>query len=154
MKTKMLFAALTAMTLIACGKIEPETPVVPQESDYQGTVTVIYEGAPFDNENIEVNFTPAEDGKTATITIYQIRFVPRMPVTVDVTIPNVELQSTTEKVLLSCERTIPLAMGGEFPRYTVTNLQGEIVNNELNFSLNFGDSPTSFKGEVKRAAAN
>ena len=145
----MIFAALVAMTLIGCGKAEPETPIVPQESDYKGTVTVMYQGAPFDNENIQVNFTPSEDGKTASIIIYQIRFVPQMPVTIDVTIPNVAVQSTTEKILLSCERTIPLAMGGEYPRYTVTDLKGEIVGQEMSFSLNFGDSPTSFQGQAQ-----
>ena len=145
----MIFAALVAMTLIGCGKAEPETPIVPQESYYKGTVTVMYQGAPFDNENIQVNFTPSEDGKTASIIIYQIRFVPQMPVTIDVTIPNVAVQSTTEKILLSCERTIPLAMGGEYPRYTVTDLKGEIVGQEMSFSLNFGDSPTSFQGQAQ-----
>ena len=145
----MIFAALVAMTLIGCGKAEPETPIVPEMSDYKGTVTVMYKGEPFDNENIQVNFTPSEDGKTASIVIYQIRFVPQMPVTIDVTIPNVAVQSTTEKILLSCERTIPLAMGGEYPRYTVTDLKGEIVGKEMSFSLNFGDSPTSFQGQAQ-----
>lgn len=145
----MFFAALAALTLIGCGKVEPETPIVPEMSDYKGTVTVQYQGEPFNNENIQVNFTPAEDGKTASIVIYQIRFVPQMPVTIDVTIPNIAVQSTTEKILLSCEKTIPLAMGGEYPRYTVTNLEGEIVGKELVFSLNFGDSPTSFRGQLQ-----
>ncbi len=145
----MIFAALVAMTLIGCGKAEPETPIVPQESDYKGTVTVMYQGAPFDNENIQVSFIPSEDGKSASIIIYQIRFVPQMPVTIDVTIPNVAVQSTTEKILLSCEKTIPLAMGGEFPRYTVTGLKGEIVGQEMSFSLNFGDAPTSFRGQAQ-----
>lgn len=145
----MIFAALVAMTLIGCGKAEPETPIVPEKSDYKGTVTVMYKGEPFDNENIQVNFNPAEDGKSASITIYKIRFVPQMPVTIDVTIPNVAVQSTTEKILLSCERTIPLAMGGEYPRYTVTDLKGEIVGKEMSFSLNFGDSPTSFQGQAQ-----
>lgn len=145
----MIFAALVAMTLIGCGKAEPETPIVPEKSDYKGTVTVMYKGEPFDNENIQVNFTPSEDGKTASIIIYKIRFVPQMPVTIDVTIPNVAVQSTTEKILLSCERTIPLAMGGEYPRYTVTDLKGEIVGKEMSFSLNFGDSPTSFQGQAQ-----
>lgn len=145
----MIFAALVAMTLIGCGKAEPDTPIVPEMSDYKGTVTVMYKGEPFDNENIQVNFTPSEDGKTASIVIYQIRFVPQMPVTIDVTIPNVAVQSTTEKILLSCERTIPLAMGGEYPRYTVTDLKGEIVGKEMSFSLNFGDSPTSFQGQAQ-----
>lgn len=149
MKTIRLFAALLGMLLISCGKETPVTPLVPEESDYVGTVTVIYQEAPFDNENISVNFTPSEDGQTGSITLHQIRFVPQMPVTIDVTIPDIQLESTPEKILLSCERTIPLAMGGEYPRYTVTGLQGEIVGNELTFSLHFGDYPTSFKGQSK-----
>ena len=150
MKAIRLFAALLGMLLVSCGKETPEKPLVPEESDYVGTVTVIYQEAPFDNENISVNFTPSEDGQAASITLRQIRFVPQMPVTIDVTIPDISLQSTTGKIILSCERTIPLAMGGEYPRYTVTGLQGEIVGKELAFSLRFGDYPTSFKGQCKQ----
>ena len=146
MKVKLLLAAILAVSLFGCAKEKPEEPLVPVETDYIGTVSVIYNGEPFDNENISVNFTPAEDGKTASITLHQIRFVPQMPVTIDVTIPGIELQSTVGKITLSCERTIPLAMGGEYPRYTVTDLKGEIVGDGLDFSLNFGDYPTSFKG--------
>ncbi len=149
MKTLHYFATLLAAVLVSCGKENPETPLVPKTSDYSGTVTVIYQGAPFDNENINVNFTPSEDGQSASITLNQIRFVPQMPVTIDVTIPGITVQSTSEKIILSCERTIPLALGGEYPRYTVTDLKGEIAGNELTFSLNFGDYPTSFKGSVK-----
>jgi hypothetical protein len=150
MKTFRLLAALLGLLLVGCGKETPETPLVPEESDYVGTVTVIYQEAPFNNENISVNFTPSEGGETASITLHQIRFVPQMPVTIDVTIPDISLQSTTEKIILSCERTIPWAMGGEYPRYTVTSLQGEIVGEELTFSLLFGDYPTSFKGLLKQ----
>ena len=149
MKTIRLLAALLGVLLVGCGKETPETPLVPEVSDFVGTVTVIYQDAPFDNENISVNFTPSEDGQTASITLNQIRFVPQMPVTIDVTIPGINLQSTTEKVILSCESAIPWAMGGEYPRYTVTGLQGEIVGQELTFSLLFGDYPTSFKGRCK-----
>lgn len=150
MKATRLFAALLGVLLVSCGKETPAMPLVPEESDYVGTVTVIYQETPFDNENISVNFTPAEDGQTGSITLHQIRFVPQMPVTIDVTIPDIRLQSTPEKILLSCERTIPLAMGGEYPRYTVTGLQGEIAGQELTFSLNFGDYPTSFKGQCRQ----
>ena len=151
MKAKHLLFAFVAMSLIGCGKETPEMPLVPEESDYVGTVTVVYNEAPFDNEGIRVSFTPSEDGQTASITLHQIRFVPQMPVTIDVTIPDIALQSSTEKIVLSCERCIPLAMGGEYPRYTVTDLRGEIVGDELTFSLNFGDYPTSFKGRIEKA---
>lgn len=150
MKTKLLSAAFICLFLGSCVNEKPETPIVPEVSDYTGTVTVIYQDAPFDNENINVNFTPSEDGQSASITIYQIRFVPQMPVTVDVTVPGITLQNSSEKITLSCERVIPLAMGGEFPRYTVTGLTGEIAGNELTFSLNFGDYPTSFRGTLNQ----
>ena len=148
MKTKLLFAATLAALLVSCTKETPETPLVPQESDYIGTVTVIYQNAPFDNENIKVNFTPADDGQTASVTLHQIRFVPQMPVTIDVTVPGINLQSTPDKIILTCEKTVPLAMGGEYVKYTVTGFQGEIVGNRLTFSLNFGDYPTSFTGQA------
>lgn len=132
---------------MACNK--QEEPIVPKNSDFLGTVTVIYNDEPFDNENIEVNFLPSEDGKKADITINKIKFVPQMPVTIDVTIPNINVTSTTELINLECAEVIPLAMGGEYPRYTVTNLKGTIIGNEIVFSLNFGSYPTSYRGTLK-----
>ena len=149
MKLNRMILAFAALALLACNKEEKNETPVAEAGDYKGVVTVEASSGTFDNEDIEVNFTPSEDGKTASIIIYKIRFVPQMPVTIDVTIPNVAVQSTTEKILLSCERTIPLAMGGEYPRYTVTDLKGEIVGQEMSFSLNFGDSPTSFQGQAQ-----
>lgn len=146
---KKLLYALLALSLVACTKVEPEKLPEPEAADYNGTVTVIFQEAPFDNEGIDVNFKPSVDGKTAEITIYKIRFVPQMPVTIDVTIPGITLQSTSEGIILSCEEVIPLAMGGEYPRYTVTDLKGKVAGKELTFSLNFGDYPTSFKGQVR-----
>lgn len=79
MKTKLLFAAALAMIIAGCGKEEPELPIVPEESDYIGTVTVIYQGAPFDNENIKVNFSPSEDVQTALNGPYRWQWVVNIP---------------------------------------------------------------------------
>ena len=147
MKIRHLLPAFVAVILLAaCGKTDSKEEIIPQTADYTGTVTVLDQGSPFDNENIEVNFTPSEDGTTASITIYKIRFVPQMPVTIDVTIPNVRLNVTEDAILLQCDRAVPLAMGGEYPRYTVTALSGSLKGDALEFSLNFGDYPTSFRG--------
>lgn len=147
MKLKNLIIFASALTLMACNRA-PQ-PLVPEDSNYLGTVTVIYQEAPFDNENIEVNFIPSEDGKTADIVINKIKFVPQMPVTIDVTIPKINVTSTPEQINLECAQVIPLAMGGEYPRYTVTDLKGIIKGNEISFSLNFGSYPTSYKGTLK-----
>ena len=112
MQIKHILLAAAAVAAFACQKPAAEEPVTPEEASYVGTVTVISNDTPFDNENIEVAFVPAEDGKTASITIYQIRFVPKMPVTLDVTIPDVEVTPGAQEISLACDNVVPLAMGG------------------------------------------
>ena len=146
MKLNRMILAFAALALLACNKEEKNETPVAEAGDYKGVVTVEASSGTFDNEDIEVNFTPSEDGATASITINKIRFVPQMPVTIDVTIPNVGLTSTKNGFQLACDNVIPLAAGGEYPRYTVTNLTGSLKNDELTFSLNFGNTPTSFRG--------
>ena len=148
MRTRLLFTAIMALSLISCAKIVPNITPGNEESDYTGTVTVIYKGEPFDNENIKLTFTPDAEAGTASIKLHHIRFVPQMPVTIDVTVPGINIDNSTGKTMLSCEKCIPLALGGEFPKYTVTEFKGEIVGDELTFSLNFGEYPTSFKGTI------
>ena len=146
MKLNRMILAFAALALLACNKEEKEELPVAVAADYKGVATVEASSGTFDTEDIEVNFTPSEDGATASITINKIRFVPQMPVTIDVTIPNVGLTSTKNGFQLACDNVIPLAMGGEYERYTVTNLTGTLKDDELAFSLNFGSTPTSFKG--------
>lgn len=154
MKIRNLYLALpVAILLTCCTKADPKEEIIPQTADYVGTVTVLYQGSPFENENIEVNFTPNEDGSSASITIHKIRFVPQMPVTIDVTIPNVNLSVAQDAIILQCDNVVPLAMGGEYPRYTVTALSGSLKGDELEFSLNFGDYPTSFQGVQTKGTA-
>ena len=141
--------ALVASLFLACKGNEEEQPITPTQADYVGTVSVTYQGEPFDNEGIEVNFNPSDDGKTASIIIYKIKFVPQMPVTIDVTIPDINVSVAGNVMNLSKDTVIPLAMGGEYPRYTVTGLNGKIEGEELVFSLKFGDYPTSFSGKRK-----
>ena len=151
MQFKHMLMALAALAAIGCNKNNPEETVGLKEGSYVGTVTVnSTSGEVFDNENIEVTFTPSEDGKTATLILYQIKFTPRMPMTLDVTIPDVNITAEGQDIKLECAEVVPIAMGGPFPNYTVTNLTGKISGGELTFSLNFGATPTSFSGSIKK----
>ncbi len=151
MQFKHMLLALAALAAIGCNKNTPEETAGLKEGSYVGTVTVnSTSGDVFDNENIEVSFTPSEDGKTATLVMYQIKFTPRMPMTLDVTIPEVSLSTEGQDIKLECAEVVPLAMGGPFPNYTVTDLTGKISGDELTFSLNFGATPTSFSGSIKK----
>ena len=149
MKIKYLMASIAACALLfSCSKSQPEESFEPELSDYVGTVTVAYDGSVYENEDISVNFTPSEDGKTADITIYKIKVVPAMP-QIDVTVPGVKVESKGDGLSLSCDNVNPLAMGGEFPRYLVTGFEGTLDDEGLTFSLNFGSYPTSFEGVKK-----
>ena len=151
MQFKHMLLALAALAAIGCNKNNPEETAGPKEGAYVGTVTVnSTSGEVFDNENIEVSFTPSEDGKTATLVMYQIKFTPRMPMTLDITIPDVNITAEGQDIKLECAEVVPIAMGGPFPNYTVTDLTGKISGDELTFSLNFGATPTSFSGSIKK----
>jgi len=117
-----------------------------QAAEYVGTVSVEYKGDIYDNPDIRVHFLPSDDEKTAKIVIYRIKFVPQMPVTIDVTIPSIELTQSGSGFSLKADNVVPLALGGEYEKYRVTALNGSVSGEKLSFSLNFGDYPTSFSG--------
>lgn len=144
MKIKLFAIALAALSLIACEKT-PE-PIVPEEADYVGTVTVESSAGPVENVGARVEFTPYEDG-TAELTLYEISFHPRMPMKVDVTIPGLLMTCTPQKIILTGDDIVPFALGGPFTNYTVTELRAEIVGNKMTLNLKFGGTPTSFVGE-------
>lgn len=146
MKLSCLLLAFVIFALPAC-QIPEEEGVVPEERNYLGTVSVLRKGEHFDNDNIKVTYAPK--GDEASITLHRIRFVPQMPVTIDVTVPGVRISESSDgAVLLSCDEAIPLALGGKYPRYKVTDFRGSIQSGQMSFSLNFGDYPTSFRGSL------
>lgn len=151
MKKSILFMfALTAI-LVSCDKSEKENeePVTVLEStDYTGTLTVNASSGSFDTDSVKVSFNVTEKADSASITLFQVKFSPRMPVSLDVTIPGITVTPTKKGAILTCDSIVPLAMGGEFPNYTVKGFEGEIIDDELTFSLNFGSTPTSYQGKA------
>lgn len=145
MKRNSLLLALL-LVAFSCQKHNTEEIIPNVRADYEGTVSVEYNGETYDTPGIKVNYTPSDDGSTADITIYRIKFVPQMPVTIDVTIPAVPVDRRANEIVFSGENIVPMAMGGEVPRYLVTALSGTIEKNSISFSLNFGDFPTRYSG--------
>lgn len=145
MKTRFFVLAALLLSLVSCRK-DPLDDVQPGQTLYKGTVSVDWREGTHDNENIYVAFRPSEDGKKAEIVIYRIKFVPAMPVTIDVTIPDISVSGNT----FSCDDVVPWALGGAYPKYTVYGLEGSITEESLSFSLKFGEYPTRFNGTVNK----
>jgi len=149
-KSIYLMLAITAV-LAGCDKSEKENeePVsVLKSTDYTGTLTVNASSGAFDTDSIKVSFNPTEREDSASIILYQVKFSPRMPVSLDVTVPGIVVKKTGKGAILTCDSIVPLAMGGEYPNYTVKGFEGEIIDDLLTFSLNFGSTPTSYQGKA------
>ena len=149
MKTKTILLSVLLLVAAACQKNdEAEEVKKPVKAEYKGTVTVTYQEQDYDNPDILVSYDPNEDGTLVSITLHKIKFVPQMPVTVDVTIPDVAVSDKDGKKVLTCGEVDPISMGGPMERYKVTGFSGEVQGDNLSFSLNFGSYPTRFSGTI------
>ena len=150
MKLNRMILALAALALLACNKEEKNELPVAAAADYKGLVSVDGSNGKFELEDVEVNFTPSEDGKTATITMYKVSFAARMP-RMDVTIPDVKLTSTETGILLACDNVVPKALGGDFTNFTVYEMTGTVEEDEIAFSMKLGTIPATYRG-IKQVA--
>lgn len=147
---KFLAALLIAgATLAACDKDEKNdepTPAETTSASFQGTLTVDQtDGSTYTQENVVVDYA-ITDTAGFVLVFNQVSFSPKMPVKLDMTIPNVSYVMIGSEITLAGDKIVPLAMGGEFPKYTITNLSGTIADGTLSVSMNCGSSPLKFTG--------
>ena len=150
MRILKIFAvlALAASILNISGCKEKEPEALPEPGDFSGLLRCLYNEVWYDNPGIKATVNIAEDGQSADISIYQIKFVPDMPVTVNVTIPGAGLNVRGSSYLISGEGIVPtMDNGTPVARYIVTGLSGELRGDKLRMSLNFGSFPTVYKAE-------
>lgn len=143
-----LFAAVLVVAA-ACSKNEPVKIIeTPTETVYSGTMTVVADGKDNVSENVKVNVSFQEDG-TATIIFNKVKFVPQMPVSLDVTVPGVTCETRENEIILSGNDIVPQTMGMPYEKYKVTSLNGKIIAGKLTISLNFGEFATSYAGDAQ-----
>lgn len=143
-----LFAAVLVVAA-ACSKNDPVKIIeTPAETVYSGTMTVVADGKDNVSENVKVNVSFQEDG-TTNIIFNKVKFVPQMPVSLDVTVPGVKCECRENEIILSGSDIVPLAMGMPYEKYNVTSLTGKIISGKLTISLNFGGYATSYVGDAQ-----
>ena len=147
---KLFNAFLIAAVLVvaaACSKNELVKIIeTPTETVYSGTMTVVADGKDNVSENVNVNL---QDDGTATIIFNKVKFVPQMPVSLDVTVPGVKCECRENEIILSGNDIVPLALGMPYAKYNVTSLSGKIIAGKLTISLNFGEFATSYVGDAQ-----
>ncbi len=148
---KKLFAAIIALAALAgCSKEKNENRIS-GDVPFIGKMTVVYKGENVVTDNVMVDFcTEGEAEGTATLKMYQVKFVPQMPMSLDINIHDVKYTVSGEVVSFNADGVVPTYGEAELPAkmYTVRGLAGTIRDGVLEFSLSFGDFPTSYKGET------
>lgn len=153
MKKILFVMAALAAVMVSCDK--QETGIENQEEIVVSNDTVFYKGTLIANASsgdcetpdTRISINPSDKADSVSITIFKAKLAQRMPA-MDIIIPGITVAKNGNVTLLSSETSVPLAMGNPFPNYTVTEFEGEIVNDEITFSLKFGSTPTSFSGRI------
>lgn len=125
-----------------------EEKEAPRSSVYSGSLNVVAGGKENVTEGVEVNADIDKDG-VLTLVFHKVKFVPQMPVSLDVTVPDVKYSREADgSLVLSGDGIVPITMMQPYPKYTVTGLSGKMSAKALSVSLNFGEFPTSYSGNV------
>ena len=153
--------ALCAMSFISCsppsgvfventptGKIIGTVRVTNGSYDVVNKDTTYYD---YIGNNIEVELTKLTDQENKyNIVMYKVCFSNHMPVTIDLTIPAVDIDIHGN---ISGDNIIPYAgILGEYPRYTIHNLTGKVVFDAqgkaaaLTFDMMCGKYQTNYQG--------
>jgi hypothetical protein len=151
MMKRFLTILAFACALASCEKAP--TVITEDSPEYTGTMVVAYEGEDFKQTGIKVLGEFDESKSTIDIKLQKVKFVPAMPIRIDVTIMDVPVVSTGEDSWsFEADGLTPWAMGGPYDTYRVDDLRGTISDNSIEFSLGFYNTkkqenyPTSYSG--------
>ena len=151
MKRYLMLIAAALMLLVSCE--EPPTVITEQSSNYVGTMMVGYEGDEFVQSGVSVKAELHPDGAAMDLKLEKVKFVPAMPIRIDVTIMDIPVEVSSDgTVMFSADAVTPWTMGGPYDTYRVDDLSGFIKEARISFSLDFFNPrtnagyPTAFEG--------
>lgn len=157
MKKIIFYALLGALSLnfISCeeedgnGNETNDVVIKPVETRYTGTINVNFKGQATDTEGVDCGVLKDDNKKTIDLNLYQVKFVPQMPLTIDLTIPSISFQESNNEIKFSADSIAPTMGGNPYPQYAATNLTGMIIGDSIWFHCSFGDYPTTYQGNLK-----
>lgn len=140
---KILFILAAATALVACNKNNPDSPEEQKKAAFAkanffevtGTNTVPSEQYTQDSVKAFVYVT---ENQFVTVELYGIGFSSRMPLTIDMSIEDIDCTRTAERITLKGDSIVPMMGDRPFDRYIITNLSGYITPDSLVIVNNYG----------------
>lgn len=151
MMKRIIHIVFAAFALFACE--EAPTIIDEQSPVFTGNMTVRYEGEDFEQKGIKVLADFNEDKTMIDIKLQKVKFVPAMPVTIDVTILEIPVTEESDDTWsFYGDGITPWALGGPYDSYRVDSLTGTLTETGIRFSLDFYNTkkqaayPTDYSG--------
>jgi hypothetical protein len=117
---------------------------------YIGTLSVTQQdNSTFTQENVTVTMTKTGENLMQMIML-GVKFSNEMPISLDMTVNGITSESSENGISLTGDQLIPMAMGGEFPRYIITGLNASLTVDDITLSMTCGGIyPLTFSGSKK-----
>lgn len=150
-----IISALCALAVLTACENDDNTqndnkPTPPaKEQSFIGTIKVDQnDGSIFEKEGVEVEYK-LNNEISMDIVMHKVKFAEAMPIELDMTIPGVSYLITDKYYGVSGDNIIPLAMGGEFPQFTITDMTGVISDKTMELTFMCGEYYVEYTATVK-----
>ena len=127
-----LLFAITALSLFSCIENGSSKTEVNYE-DYIGDFTVSKAGVQtYSGANVNFTLDVNKQNKIITLTMYEMKFDEKMPVTLNITVSNIAYSVGEDGTYLATkENVIPTVANVPMPKYELSNLEIEFNENTL-----------------------
>ena len=146
---KHLYVLFIAILFSACHIVTPEEPVPDDTQAYEayGLLTVTSSG--FTKEDVRTKIVLVDD-YTLDLYMYDVKFATMMPVTIDMLISGVPYSKQGQTICFYGDSIVPTAGNKPYEKYIITDLEGYVTADSLCLSNNYGDTPSTYRGALKK----
>lgn len=152
---KLLLVLMLCTFAVACTEENDDStnnqPTTEQTSSktFIGRITVGEGSGAFSEDSINIETSTLVSGKI-NAKLLQVKFAQAMPLKLDMEINGIDyVKENDGTYTLTGNNIVPIAMGGEFPAYTITNLNGRIIDSIFTLSMTCGSYPVNYEGVLK-----
>ncbi len=114
------------------------------ETTYNGTLVV--NGGAYTNDTAKCEIILGKE--KLTLNMYDVKFAAAMPMSINLTVPEIPYYTTDGKIVFSGDSIVPMMGVAPVPTYMFNNINGYIENQELNFNATIdGRGSFTFSGK-------
>lgn len=134
------------MLLFSCNK--DDKGVAAGVYEFDGRITTRADDTDYNTEDVAVKVDYDKDAGTASVLLRHVKFVPWMPVTLDLLLQDVRATANGTVVSLSGRDILPVEYPSmtEADDYLVTSFSGSLTEQSLELSLSFDDYTVKYTG--------